>query len=149
MKILVDADACPVKELIEQIACSLGIAVEMFIDTAHELRSTYSRVELVDKGADAVDLALVRRACPGDIVVTHDYGLAALALSRGCYAMCPDGLEFTGGNIDRLLLERYLNAKQRRAGERVCHVKRRGRQRNNAFSEKFRLLCIRAQNGRI
>lgn len=140
MKILVDADACPVKALIERAARSRGIAVEMFADTAHELHSDYSRVELVDKGSDSADLALMRRACPDDIVVTQDYGLAALALSRGCRAIHPDGMIFNQTNIDGLLMARYLGAKQRRAGVRSGRMKKRSGAQDGEFLKNLELL---------
>lgn len=145
MKILVDADACPVKALIERAARSRGIAVEMFSDTAHELHSDYSRVELVDKGSDSADLALMRRACSGDIVVTQDYGLAALALSRGCRAIHPGGMIFTHENIDGLLMARYLSAKQRRAGGRCGHMKKRTGAQDDEFLKNFESLCAAAE----
>lgn len=146
MKILVDADACPVRALIERVARRYGIATEMFSDTAHELHSDYSTVRLVDKGSDSADLALMRRAEAGDIIVTQDYGLAALALSRGCRAIHPDGMLFTCDNIDGLLAARYLSAKQRRSGGRCGHMKRRTAAQDEEFFKNFDELCKMAND---
>lgn len=141
MKILVDADACPVKNIIESTAAELSLPVVMFIDTSHELRSVTARVVMVDKGADAVDLALMNEAQAGDVVVTQDFGLAALALGKGCYAIRPDGLVFTDENIGQLLAERCASAKIRRAGARSGHMKKRGKAQDALFRESFGLLC--------
>ena len=58
MKILVDADACPVKEIIEKVAKQKNIEVVMYIDSSHILSSDYSKIVTISKGRDAVDLAL-------------------------------------------------------------------------------------------
>jgi len=119
MQILVDADACPVKKVIIKVAKKRGIPVTMVIDTAHELNDGYSRVVTVDKGADSVDFALMGLLQSGDVVVTQDYGLAAMALGKGAKALNQNGLIYTAENIDRLLMERHLSAKARRAGMRT------------------------------
>ena len=59
MKILVDADACPVKEIIEKVAKQKNIEVVMYIDSSHILSSDYSKIVTISKGRDAVDLALI------------------------------------------------------------------------------------------
>ena len=74
MQILVDADACPVKQIIVQMAKQRNIPVTMLIDTSHELNDGYSRVITVDKAADSVDYALMGLLTRDDIVVTQDYG---------------------------------------------------------------------------
>ena len=81
--IYVDADACPVVKQIETVAKSHNIPVTLFCDTNHVLKSAYSEVRIIGAGADAVDFALVNVCRAGDIVVTQDYGVAAMALARG------------------------------------------------------------------
>ena len=77
MKILIDADGCPVvKQTIE-------IEVIVFCDTSHIINSDYAKTVTVSKGADSVDFALVNQVSRGDIVVTQDYGLSAMVLSKG------------------------------------------------------------------
>ncbi len=115
MQIYVDADACPVVRIVERVAREYGIPVTLFCDTNHVLRSDYAQVVTVGAGADAVDFALVNRCRAGDLVVTQDYGLAAIALGRGAYGLHQNGLRYTDGNIDRLLLERHLAKKARNA----------------------------------
>ena len=82
MKILVDADACPVKEIIVRQAKKRGIPVVMLLDTSHILNDGYSKVITVDKGRDSVDIRLANLLEAGDIVVTQDFGVAALALGK-------------------------------------------------------------------
>ena len=114
MKILVDADACPVVSQIESIARKHHIPVILFCDTHHILQSTYSEVKTIGAGADAVDFALVNLCNAGDIVVTQDYGLAAMALGKQAYVMHSSGLQYTDENIGRLLEERHMVKELRR-----------------------------------
>ena len=123
MKILVDADACPVKKIIEKIAMEYHVPVTMFIDTCHELYSDYSEIIIVSKAPDAVDFALMNQAKKGDIVVTGDYGVAAMALSKGANAIHQGGMLYTDDKIDRMLLERHLAKVNRKSGKRNPHIK--------------------------
>ena len=108
MKILVDADACPVKEIIEKVAKQKNIEVVMYIDSSHILSSDYSKVVTISKGRDAVDLALINDSEKGDVIVTQDYGVASLALGRSAYAIGNSGLIYDNNNIDKLMFERFL-----------------------------------------
>lgn len=137
MKILVDADACPVKNEIEEIAKKYNISVTMFIDTSHVLKSEYSEIITVDKSADSVDIALINRTSAGDIVVTQDYGVAAMALGKTAYAINQNGLVYTAENIDRLLFERHIGKKVRRSGGRTGTIKKRTLEDNKRFSGNF------------
>lgn len=75
MQILVDADACPVKQIIVRLAKEQNISVTMLTDTSHELNDGYSTVITVDKQADSVDFALMNILTRNDIVVTQDFDL--------------------------------------------------------------------------
>lgn len=146
MKILVDADACPVKEIIEAVAKEMLIPVVMFIDTSHILSSGYSEIVSVSKAPDAVDFALINRTARGDIVVTQDYGVAAMALGKGAYSIHPGGKLYTEGNIDVMLMERDIAKRQRRAGERIKgHSKKRTSEDDSRFAVAFEKLCIKAK----
>lgn len=115
MKIYVDADACPVVRITEEVARRYGVELVLLCDTNHVLSSGYASIIVVDAGADAVDLALVNRCGKGDVVVTQDYGVAAMALSRGAYPIHQSGMLYTQGNIEGLLNQRYEAKKARRA----------------------------------
>ena len=118
MRILVDADACPVVKLTEQIAQRHSVPVHLFCDTNHVLRSDYSTVHTIGAGRDAVDFALTAECRAGDIVVTQDYGVAAMILGKGARGLHQSGLVYTNDNIDRLLMERYAARKARQAKSR-------------------------------
>ena len=87
MKILIDADGCPVTKIAIKIAQKFNIKVIIFCDTSHQFNFDDVKVITVDKGSDSADFALVNAASEKDIVITQDYGLAAMALSkkRDCY----------------------------------------------------------------
>jgi hypothetical protein len=83
LKIYVDADASPIVKIVEQIAAKNNIPVTLLCDTNHVMSSDYGEVKIIGAGADAVDFALVNLCKKADIVVTQDYGVAAMALSKG------------------------------------------------------------------
>ena len=115
MHIWVDADACPVVSLVERAAKRRNLPVTLLCDTNHVLTSDYSQVIIIGAGADAVDFALVNRCCKGDLVVTQDYGVAAMALGKGAYGIHQSGKWYTQDNIGGLLMDRHLAQKARRA----------------------------------
>lgn len=120
--LLVDADACPVTEEAEKLARRYNLPMTLLCDEHHALRSDYAQVYHVSSGAEAADLALVNLCCPGDVVVTQDYGVAAMALGKGAYAIHHSGRRYTDENIEQLLFERHL-AKKARRGSAKHHLK--------------------------
>ncbi|MDK2934735.1 MAG: uncharacterized protein PWP27_2545 [Clostridiales bacterium] len=141
MKILVDADACPVKNIIVKVAKEYNLPVLMFIDTSHILNDGYSEVITVDKGRDSVDIALVNKIEKGDIVVTQDYGVATMSIAKEAHPVSQNGLIYNKKNIDKLLFERFLSQKVRRAGGKTVNPRKRTRTDNQAFENTFRQLC--------
>ncbi len=147
MKIFVDADACPVVDIVEDIATKYNIPVTLLCDTNHVLTSDYSEVIVVGAGADAVDYKLISICHRGDIVVTQDYGVAAMALGKGAFAIHQLGKWYTNENIDQMLMERHLNKKARRASSRN-HIKgprKRTDEDDQRFAESFEKLLLRAK----
>lgn len=134
MQILVDADACPVVRLVEQTAKAHRLPVTLLCDDSHLLRSDYSQVRVIGRGADAVDFALVNLCQPGDVVVTQDYGVAAMALGHGAHAIHQSGMLYTPDNIDQLLMERHLSRKLRQSGK---HHQKGPRKRTHEDDERF------------
>ena len=122
MKILIDADACPVVSIVEHMAEKYGIPVILLCDTNHVLQSEYSEVKVIGAGADAVDFALVGLCQKGDLVVTQDYGVAAMILGKGAYGIHQSGKWYTDENIDRMLMERHISKKIRRSKSKY-HLK--------------------------
>lgn len=148
MKIFVDADACPVVDIVEDIATKYNIPVTLLCDTNHVLTSGYSEVIVVGAGADAVDYKLISICHRGDIVVTQDYGVAAMALGKGAFAIHQSGKWYTNENIDQMLMERHLNKKARRASSRN-HIKgprKRTDEDDQRFAESFEKLLRKANN---
>lgn len=115
MRIFVDADGCPVVRQTEEVAIKYDVPVTLLCDTNHILQSDYSEVKVIGAGADAVDFALVNLCHEGDVVVTQYYGVAAMALGKKAYAIHQNGWLYTNENIDRLLMERHITKKARRA----------------------------------
>ena len=148
MKIFVDADACPVIDIVEDIATKYNIPVTLLCDTNHVLTSDYSEVIVVGAGADAVDYKLISICHRGDIVVTQDYGVAAMALGKGAFAIHQSGKWYTNENIDQMLMERHLNKKARRASSRN-HIKgprKRTEVDDQRFAESFEKLLRKAND---
>lgn len=140
MKILIDADACPVKEIAVRTAKKYGIEVLMFCDTSHILKSDYAKIFTVDKASDSVDIALANKLEKGDIAITQDYGVAVLALGRGAMCINQNGLVYTNENIDMLLFERHIGKKMRRAGKSTGGAKKRNSENDIKFAYEFEKL---------
>lgn len=149
MQILIDADACPVIKITEKTAREYQIPVTLLCDTNHMLQSDYSTVKTIGAGADAVDFALINLCQKGDIVVTQDYGVAAMALGKGAYAIHQSGKRYTDENMDRLLMERHLSKKIRRAYGKN-HLKgpaKRKRENDLTYEEALRQLIEEVKGG--
>ena len=122
MEVFIDADACPVVRIAERVAKKYNLKVNLFCDTNHILKSDYSNIIIIGAGADAVDIALINNCHKGDIVITQDYGVAALALGKGAFAIHQSGKIFTENNIDSLLMQRYVCKIQRMSSSKH-HIK--------------------------
>lgn len=151
MQIYVDADACPVVSIVEEVAEKYRLNVTLLCDTNHILTSDYSEVIVVGAGADAVDYKLISICHKGDIVVSQDYGVAAMALGKGAYAIHQSGKWYTNENIDQMLMERHLNKKARR-GSHKNHLKgpkKRTEEDDKRFAQSFEKLVLvaRTQEG--
>lgn len=136
MKIMVDADACPVKELIIDCAKKHGLEVIMVCDVAHILfyNEDFVTIVTVDQGADSADLAIANRTLAGDICITQDYGLASLLLAKKATVLHPNGFFFTSENIDRMLFERHLSREMRRQKKsRGGHIRKRTKEDDEKF----------------
>lgn len=94
MRILVDADACPVVQQVESVARWHRVPVTLLCDTNHVLASDYSSIMVVSAGKDAVDYVLANLCHAGDVVVTQDRGLAAMALGKSAFAIHQDGWQY-------------------------------------------------------
>ena len=140
MKVLIDADACPVVDIAVALCRQRAKECLLLCDTAHEIQRDGAQTLLFDKGADSVDFALVNRVVSGDIVITQDYGLASMCLAKGARVLHQDGWEYTQYNIDALLFQRHASREYRAAGGRAKGPPKRKSVQNQAFSEALRKL---------
>ena len=132
--VLIDADGCPVVDLTVGICRTHGVPVLILCDTAHRIEREGAKTLVFDQGADSVDLALANRVCPGDLVITQDYGLASICLARRARVLSQNGMEYTAGNIDLLMERRWQNKKMLRAGKHPKGPAKRTKAQNVAFS---------------
>jgi uncharacterized protein YaiI (UPF0178 family) len=138
MKILVDADACPTKDEIIYIAQKYNVPVIFISCFAHKI-SVPERYEVVvvDNEKDETDYAIVNRTYAGDIVVTQDYGLAAMVLAKKGYAISPRGHIYKDSNITGLLTQRHIGQKIRKSGGRTKGPKALKKEDREKFLKKF------------
>lgn len=137
MKILIDADGCPVVDIAVRMAKENDIECLILCDTSHVFEKDGAVTMTFSKGADSVDFALVNHVLAGDIVITQDYGLAAMCLARNAVVLNQNGMEFTDGNIDALLLARHTAKKIRSSGGRLKGPKKRTTVQDEEFSTKL------------
>jgi len=146
MQILIDADACPVVSETLFLAEKYNIRCIAFCDTSHIISKTNLETVVVSKGADSVDFALVNNVNQYDIVVTQDYGLAAMCLSKGACPIRQDGFIYTNDNIEGLLQIRYTEGKIRRSGGRTKGPSKHKKTDNLQFMENLEKLIVFFKN---
>ncbi len=134
LKILIDADGCPVTRIAVDEAEKHGIEAIIYCDTSHDFSSYNAKVITVSKGADSADFALVNDAEKGDIVITQDYGLAAMALAKKAIPLTQNGLVINDFNIDGLLNSRHEAKAARRAGKHLKGPSKRTHKQDADFT---------------
>ena len=143
MKVFVDSDACPVKYIILDIGNKYNVEL-IFVSSLSHYTNFYREngVEaiIVDNVSQSADMVIINRVRKGDIVVTGDYGLAALALGKGAYAISFHGKIFNKENIDSLLYRRHLTMKAIRKGGRVKGPQKRNERDDIAFKKSLEML---------
>ncbi|NLJ73396.1 MAG: DUF188 domain-containing protein [Firmicutes bacterium] len=144
-RVVVDADACPraCLSILRKHKAHWGYELLTVSSVDHNVDS--SNHITVGKGQDAADLAVINNTQKGDIVVTQDWGLAALALGKGAYAISPWGRVYSDQNIDFLLEERSIKARFRRSGGRTKGPSARSDQDDRRFEDNLLVLLKRAK----
>ena len=140
MKILIDADASPVKNEVISLAERYGLEVVLVSSIAHysnEMHPDFVKIIYVEKGADQADFKIVQLANKRDIIITQDYGLASLLLPKGCHVLHHKGSEYTIENIDQLLHNRHFSAMQRKNGQRTKGPKPFTKENRQQFKDYF------------
>lgn len=146
-KILIDADGCPVVDLAIKIGRENKIECIILCDTSHYFQKEGAETITVSKGPDSVDFVLVNMVRPGDIVVTQDYGLAAMCMARRAVPISQNGMVYDQNNIDSLLMARHTAKKIRDAGGRLKGNKKRTESADIEFEEKLRQLIAISMEG--
>lgn len=164
-RIYVDADACPVKNEISEIASAYAVDVLFVASYAHAIKSQANFVDnpasasedvrstddqpreyrwiYVDAEPEEVDLYIVNHAQAGDIAITQDHGLASLLSLHHVYVLSPRGRRYKEGEMEGYLFERYLSGKRRRAGVHVKGPRKMSNHDRECFSEQLqRILSI-------
>lgn len=137
MTILIDADGCPVVDITIRLAKQHGAKCVILCDTAHVFERDGAETITVSKGADSVDFKLVNMVSPGDIVITQDYGVAAMCLAKKAVPVSQDGMVYDDSNIDALLLQRHTAKKIRMSGGRLKGNPKRLPMQDKAFEVKL------------
>lgn len=122
MRIIIDADASPVKDVVITLADRFGLQVILVSSVSHHSNKALPEFVThiyVDSGADAADYKIIALAGRGDVVITQDYGLAALLLPKGCIVVHHMGFEYTDKNINQMLESRHISGVIRRGGGRT------------------------------
>lgn len=133
MKILIDADGCPVTSIAVSTAKKYKLEAIIFCDTSHSFNIDGAAVITVDKGNDSADFALVNKVCENDIIITQDYGLSAMALARKGRPITQNGVIINSFNINSLLESRHMAKKARKAGKHLKGPSKRTKKQNEDF----------------
>src|SRR5690606_24694121 len=151
--VIVDADACPkgAMEVLRRLRREYGYRLVTVASFHHDIGEggPDGAVGAADAGLEHVtvgdgpeeaDWAGANRTRPGDVVVTHDWGLAALVLAKGARCLSPSGHVYTRQRMDFQLDERHVKAKHRRAGGRTKGPRARTSADDRRFERALRRL---------
>ena len=148
MTIFIDADGCPVVDIIVKLSTKANKDCIIICNTSHVFNKPPAKTITVSKGDDSVDFVLVNMVKAGDVVITQDYGLAAMCLSRGAIPISQNGLTYTNKNIDALLMQRHTAKKIRMAGGRLKGPAKRTPEQDRAFEVALRGLLDEVEGDR-
>lgn len=140
MRVFIDADGCPVTESAVILAEQYDIECYVVCDTSHEFSFENAKVITVSKGKDSADYKIVNLTAPGDILVTQDFGLAAMCLAKNVKALNQNGLIYTDRNIDGLLQSRHISREIRMSGGRTKGPHKRKGFQNEDFLRSLKSL---------
>ncbi len=135
MKILIDGDGCPVIDIAISVAKKFNIKVVIMCDTSHIFNKEGAKTMVFSKGADSVDFALINYLEKEDVVITQDYGLAAMAMNKASYVINQNGMIYNDENIDRLLYSRHISKKIRKSGGKTKGPKKRTKEDDINFEK--------------
>lgn len=138
MRIFVDADGCPVVDIAIKLAKEYKLEVIVVKNYAHEIQDDYATIVTVDISPDSADYYIVNNLKKGDIVISQDYGFAAMALSKEAICITQNGYVISSDNIDGMLTSRHINQKLRREKGIYSKIKKRDPLANVEFEKGLR-----------
>ncbi|MGI6442536.1 MAG: YaiI/YqxD family protein [Synergistaceae bacterium] len=146
MKIIIDADSCPKNSLLYTIQSGKreGIHVVTVASYNHNIES--DRHITVGDSSQEADIKVMNLTEAGDLVITQDWGLAAMILSKNAYALNPIGIEYLQEKIDFMLEERAIKAKYRKSGGRTKGPKKRDSDDDLRFKNRLDEIIFRMLN---
>ena len=140
MKIIIDADGCPVIKITLDIAKLENIPVLLVSNTSHvfNLENYKNSIHiLADKGKDNADFLIINKVNKGDIVITQDYALASMCLAKNTHPINQNGFLYTPENIDELLFRRHMGQKLRKIGKNSFKPKKRNKDNDDKFKKSL------------
>ncbi len=140
MKIFIDGDASPVIKETEVLAKLYDLDLIIISDKSHNIKSTYATIMQVDTSSDSADFLIFTKLIAGDILVSQDLGLCAMALSKKVHCINQNGDIINEQNVDFLLQNRHISAKLRREKNVYTKFKKRDKAQNLIFSKKLKEL---------
>lgn len=146
MKILVDGDSCPVKNIIMEVGKANNIHVIIVANINHIIDEKNSaELIYVDSRSQEADIVIVNKSEKNDIIITNDYGLASLVIQKNCYCISPSGNIFNKENIDRYLFQRHMTMKLKRGGHKIKGPKKRQKYDDERFRKRLVEFISRAK----
>lgn len=145
-KVVIDADGCPVVRITARVAREYNVVCVIVCDNAHLFDIDGTETVVVSQGADSADFYIVNHITSDDVVVTQDYGLAAMCMARNSTVINQDGREYNELNIDTLLETRAEGKKIRRAGGRTKGPHKRSKLQDENFELTLRKILSSAEN---
>lgn len=142
MTIFVDADGCPVVDIAIRIAKENNIKIVIVKNYAVELDDPYAEIVTVDICNDSADYYIVNRIKAGDILISQDYGLAAMGLAKIAYCINQNGLFITEDNIGEILNRRHIHQTLRRKQNIYAKFKKRNPQADRDFERSLKRLIL-------
>lgn len=137
-RIIIDGDSCPVINIIEKVSREYNIEAILFCSYCHIPNEKYNmEYKIVDSEPQAADMEIINFIDKDDIIVTQDYGLAALVLSKGASAISTNGYIYLNEKMDILLYNRHLSAEIRKMKGRVKGPPKRKESDNFKFEQNL------------
>ncbi|MGL5069077.1 MAG: YaiI/YqxD family protein [Sarcina sp.] len=138
MKIVVDGDGCPGMSYIEKVAREEEVELVVYSTVDHNIQLDYGIVKRVDAGFQSVDMYVMNETKKNDVVISQDFGVAAMVLGKKAFAISPKGMVYNDENIERLLFERHLSQKARKSGLRGKNTSKRTKEDDMRFYETIK-----------